>query len=148
MGFMSEIEEQTNGRWTPSPGSVYPLLAWLQDQGYTEEVHDQELGIKRYRLTKKGEEFYKEYVKRRKELQRRIGSFWPRSFGRLWFNVHQKGAKELNEARRQLARSMASLWKTIEDSDNKQSEETLAKVTRVLKDTAENIDKIAEEMKK
>ena len=27
----NEIEKKTNGCWKPSPGSVYPLLAWLQD---------------------------------------------------------------------------------------------------------------------
>ncbi|MCS7136732.1 MAG: PadR family transcriptional regulator, partial [Aigarchaeota archaeon] len=36
--IMSEVERRTNGCWRPSPGSVYPLLAWLQDNGYVREV--------------------------------------------------------------------------------------------------------------
>ena len=142
--IMSEIEEQSNSRWTPSPGSIYPLLAWLQDQGYTGEIPNQEPGIKRYRLTIKGKEFYEEYVKKRKELQKRTEFFWSHPFRRLWFNLHEKGVKELFKARKQLTRSIMSIWNTIEDLDDKHSEETINKVTKVLEDSAKKIDEIAQ----
>ena len=29
--LMDEIQKHTGGNWKPSPGSIYPLLAWLQD---------------------------------------------------------------------------------------------------------------------
>ena len=29
------IENQTEGNWKPSPGSIYPLLAWLSKKGFT-----------------------------------------------------------------------------------------------------------------
>jgi len=32
-GLMQEIEERSAGAWKPSPGSVYPLLAQLEDEG-------------------------------------------------------------------------------------------------------------------
>jgi len=37
---MQEIEERSNGVWRPSPGSVYPALAQLEDEGLirSEEV--------------------------------------------------------------------------------------------------------------
>jgi DNA-binding PadR family transcriptional regulator len=31
--LMQAIEERSEGRWRPSPGSVYPALAQLEDQG-------------------------------------------------------------------------------------------------------------------
>jgi DNA-binding PadR family transcriptional regulator len=31
--LMQAIEERTGGRWRPSPGSVYPTLAQLEDEG-------------------------------------------------------------------------------------------------------------------
>jgi len=31
--LISEMEERTGGRWRPSPGSVYPALAHLEDEG-------------------------------------------------------------------------------------------------------------------
>jgi DNA-binding PadR family transcriptional regulator len=51
---MHEIEKRTGGFWKPSPGSVYPLLAWLQDNSYIREVPGEEDGVKRYTLTDKG----------------------------------------------------------------------------------------------
>src|SRR3989304_1246289 len=51
--LMEEIEKQTGGFWKPSPGSIYPLLAWLQDNGYIADLPS-ENGLKRYELTKNG----------------------------------------------------------------------------------------------
>ena len=31
--LITELEERTGGRWRPSPGSVYPALAQLEDEG-------------------------------------------------------------------------------------------------------------------
>ena len=40
--LMQEIEKRSEGVWRPSPGSVYPALAQLEDEGLvrTEEVDD------------------------------------------------------------------------------------------------------------
>src|SRR3954452_18836148 len=32
-GLMQEIEQRSNGEWRPSPGSVYPALSQLEDEG-------------------------------------------------------------------------------------------------------------------
>jgi DNA-binding PadR family transcriptional regulator len=32
-GLMQEVEERSSGEWRPSPGSVYPALAQLEDEG-------------------------------------------------------------------------------------------------------------------
>jgi len=32
-GLMQEIEARSNGAWRPSPGSVYPALSQLEDEG-------------------------------------------------------------------------------------------------------------------
>jgi DNA-binding PadR family transcriptional regulator len=62
--LIREIEEKTNKRWRPSPGSVYPLLSWLLDSGYTNEVNDSEAGVRRYVLTESGHEYVKEHEER------------------------------------------------------------------------------------
>lgn len=69
--IMGIIEEQTGGYWRPSPGSIYPLLAWLQDKGYIREVGG-EAGIKRYALTDQGKSFLDEQEKVWEELQERF----------------------------------------------------------------------------
>ncbi len=50
--LMQEIEQRSEGAWRPSPGSVYPALAQLEDEGLirAEEID----GRKAYRLTVEG----------------------------------------------------------------------------------------------
>jgi DNA-binding PadR family transcriptional regulator len=50
--IMQEIEKRSDGVWRPSPGSVYPALAQLEDEGLvrTEEVGDR----RTYVLTEAG----------------------------------------------------------------------------------------------
>ena len=55
--LMVAIEKETDDRWKPSPGSMYPLLAWLVDNAYIEPLPRQENGQKRYRITANGEKF-------------------------------------------------------------------------------------------
>ncbi len=61
--IMDEISRRTGGFWKPSPGSIYPLLAWLQDNGYISEVQTIRDGSKRYTLTDKGRKVLKEFEK-------------------------------------------------------------------------------------
>ena len=51
--LMDDIERHTGGCWKPSPGSIYPLLSWLQDNGYVKEL-PVENGLKRYELAETG----------------------------------------------------------------------------------------------
>jgi len=46
--IMDEIEKMTNGWWRPSPGSVYPLLSDMEQEGLIKQLED-----KRYELTEK-----------------------------------------------------------------------------------------------
>lgn len=50
--LMRRLEEQADGRWRPSPGSVYPLLQLLEDEGLV-RGHD-EAGRRVYELTAEG----------------------------------------------------------------------------------------------
>jgi DNA-binding PadR family transcriptional regulator len=50
--IMQEIQERSDGAWRPSPGSVYPALQQLEDEGL---IRSEELdGRKAYRLTDAG----------------------------------------------------------------------------------------------
>lgn len=50
--IIHEIEKRSNGSWKPSPGSVYPTLQLLADEGLI-EAHEAD-GKKTYTLTDKG----------------------------------------------------------------------------------------------
>src|SRR3954470_22162019 len=58
-GLMQEIEERSEGEWRPSPGSVYPTLAQLQDEGLIRERDD--AGRKAYELTDEGRTYVEEH---------------------------------------------------------------------------------------
>jgi len=56
--IMQEVEERSGGVWRPSPGSVYPALQQLEDEGL---IRTQELdGRKLLALTDAGEAYVKE----------------------------------------------------------------------------------------
>ena len=50
--IMQAIEERSDGVWRPSPGSVYPALAQLEDEGLIRVVEDE--GRKTFHLTDAG----------------------------------------------------------------------------------------------
>ena len=54
--IIKDIEERFQGRYSPSPGVIYPTLAWLEDMGYA-TVEPEGGGRKRMRITPEGEAF-------------------------------------------------------------------------------------------
>src|SRR5947209_335815 len=50
---MQEIEERSAGRWRPSPGSVYPALSQLEDEGLIRATERD--GVKVFELTDAGQ---------------------------------------------------------------------------------------------
>lgn len=55
--LMRVLEERTGGGYSPSPGVIYPTLAWLEDMGYA-QVETEGGGRKSYRITPEGEAFH------------------------------------------------------------------------------------------
>jgi DNA-binding PadR family transcriptional regulator len=58
-GLMQEIERRSEGVWRPSPGSVYPALALLEDEGLVRAVEAG--GRKQYELTDEGRAYVEEH---------------------------------------------------------------------------------------
>lgn len=54
--LMKAIEERMGGSYSPSPGVIYPTLAWLEDMGYA-TIDTEQPGRKRYRITPEGDTF-------------------------------------------------------------------------------------------
>jgi DNA-binding PadR family transcriptional regulator len=52
--LIQAIEERSEGRWRPSPGSVYPTLAQLEDEGLIRSIEME--GNRRFELTDAGRE--------------------------------------------------------------------------------------------
>ena len=70
---MRALEETSGGAYTASPGSVYPALQSLEDEGY---VRSEEAdGRKVYTITEEGLEFLDRNQDRVQRILKRIGEF-------------------------------------------------------------------------
>jgi DNA-binding PadR family transcriptional regulator len=120
-GLMQEIEERSNGAWRPSPGSVYPALSQLEDEGL---VHAQEGGGRKlFDLTEAGRAYITEHAEELGTPWEEVGGGEPIgemrtlvfSVGAAVMQVVQAGspdqvaeaAKVLEETRRSLYRILA-----------------------------------------
>lgn len=56
-----EISRRLNGKWTPSPGMIYPLLNQMEEEGYIKGLWDEptKRSIRRYKITDEGMRHYK-----------------------------------------------------------------------------------------
>ena len=142
--IMNEIEKRTDERWKPSPGSIYPLLAWLQEKGYTTEVPEQEAGIKRYVLTDEGKAFLQEHVKRKEELRKRFRFLTPPFHGFPWLNFYPEKTGELVDSGKKL---VTAGWNLLDSLREKYSEEVAAEAKEVLEQAAEKLNEIAKKIK-
>jgi DNA-binding PadR family transcriptional regulator len=144
--IMSEIDKRSGGCWKPSPGSIYPLMAWLQDKGYIKEApaSEQEAGIKRYTLTEQGKAFLEEHGKTKEELHKRFRFFGPPFMGSIWLELYPEKARELRRATKELA---LAIWGLKEKLCREYSEKAAEEAGEVLKEAAEKIERIAKELK-
>src|SRR5919198_4265275 len=56
--LMQAIEERSGGVWRPSPGSIYPALAQLEDEGLVRS--DESAGRRAFQLTDEGRKYVEE----------------------------------------------------------------------------------------
>ncbi len=70
---MRRLEEDSGGLYSPSPGSVYPTLQLLEDQGFVRS--EQQEGKKVYRITDEGRELLDEHGHRVDDFADRVSDF-------------------------------------------------------------------------
>jgi DNA-binding PadR family transcriptional regulator len=68
------LEERMQGRYRPSPGSVYPTLQMLEDLGYVSST--QQEGKKVYTITDEGRRYLEEQKSTVDDIRERIASGW------------------------------------------------------------------------
>jgi DNA-binding PadR family transcriptional regulator len=77
---MQRLEEETGGFYTASPGSVYPVLQMLQDEGH---LSSSEIDGKRvYALTDAGREFLRHHRERAEGVADRVSDLGDAFSGR------------------------------------------------------------------
>jgi len=102
---MQALEDESHGCYKASPGSVYPTLQMLEDEGYVRCREDE--GKKVYEITDEGREHLDENGDLLDEISERISSFADRYWG--------KENRDLSAAFSRLAQSTfegAFAWET------------------------------------
>ena len=124
--LMEEIERRSDGAWRPSPGSIYPALAQLEDEGLIQA--EESAGRRSFQLTDEG----RAYVDENRDA---LGSPWeeageevPSDFvdlrtliaqvGMATIQVAQSGDQEqVAEAKRILGDARKSLYRILADAE-------------------------------
>ena len=111
--LMDEIQKNTGGTWKPSPGSIYPLLSFLQDNAYVKELPT-ENGFKRYELTKSGKELLAEQIKIREKFTQEGGFMTHPFFDKFFSDIPQEKSNQIHVSMRRLFVSSIKLGKALE----------------------------------
>lgn len=141
--LMSQIEKQTGGNWKPSPGSIYPLLSWLQDNSCIKELPT-ENGLKRYEITQSGKELLEEQAKIREKFSHNGGLFASPLFDRLFGNASKEKTNQMHDSMKRLFISTMKLSKSLK---NKYSDKELDEALKVLDEASAKLDQINNKIK-
>jgi DNA-binding PadR family transcriptional regulator len=116
--IMQEVQERSDGVWSPSPGSVYPALAQLEDEGLIRTADVE--GRKAYEITDEGRTVVAER-----------GEGRPAPWEAMSGDV-SKEAIELGRLMREVAFAFAQLMRTGSDAQAARAKEVLASTRREL----------------
>ena len=116
--IMKEVEERSDGAWRPSPGSVYPALQQLEDEGLirSEEID----GRKLFRLTDAGQT-------QLKDRGEDAPTPWEQMSGDVSDQVH-----DLAKLAREVAFAFAQVMRTGSDAQLAEARKVLTATRRDL----------------
>jgi DNA-binding PadR family transcriptional regulator len=115
--LMQTIEERSGGRWRPSPGSVYPTLSQLEDEGLIRGVERD--GTKLFEITDQGRE--------------RLGE--SKTDPAPWAEEDDPDAPDLHRIASLVIQIGKAAWQVAQEGDERQTEkacQTLAETRRAL----------------
>ena len=136
--LIEDIEKHTGGCWKPSPGSIYPLLSWLQDSNYIKDLPS-ENGLKRYELTISGRNFLEEQVKIRQKISEQ-GILPSQFFGSLFMKVPPEKTAEIHRSLKRLAISFFQYGSALQENYSEQSLDESLKIINEMAQKMENLN--------
>ncbi len=130
--LMQAIEERSEGLWRPSPGSVYPTLAQLEDEGLISSVEAE--GARRFQITDAGREHLESradepapWASPQEEGENPLTELAPLviAIGKATFQVATVGTRAQRDlARELLAETRRALYRVLsEDAEDVHDEE-------------------------
>ncbi len=138
-----EIHRRTAGQWKPGPGSIYPLLAWLQKNGYAAE-QPPENGLKRYALTKAGRQFLEGQKKLPGEPEKKDRAMAFCLMDLLWLDGQDEFREELH---RSMMRLVSALGEFNALMNHRPSKEAAGGIKEVVDEATRKIEAINKSLK-
>jgi len=134
--LVESIEYYTD--WRPSPGSIYPLLAKLQEQGLIEVTESDDASLKRYALTPKGLEAVEEHRRHKPHLRSRY-----HSIQKIYWKLCEEIPEDLFEAQSHLLEIIERIHILIRNNP-----EASLKIRNLLQETTEQIREIQSQLER
>ena len=134
-----EILRRTSGQWKPGPGSIYPLLAWFQKNGYAVEQPVEKSGMKRYALTDAGREFLEEQKKLSMDQENKEKAMTFCLMDLLWFDGQDEMAGDLHKS---MVRLVSALSEFNAIMNQKLSKGAAMDVKKVADEAAQKIEDV------
>lgn len=126
---MKALEEKTHGCYKPSPGTVYPTLQWLEDEGLVEAKETD--GKKVYEITDAGRAFLEDHRSTVEDIFDRIAETIDRFVG--------DPMPEINRGVARLASTVYKVaWRVRDDAER--SQEVTEILSRATKELAELVE--------
>ncbi|HEX6745218.1 MAG TPA: PadR family transcriptional regulator [Solirubrobacteraceae bacterium] len=116
--LMQELEERSGGVWRPSPGSIYPALSQLEDEGLVRS--DENAGRRAFQLTDAG----RAYIEENREA---LGSPWDDVGGDL-----PEGVLELRKLMMQLGMATMQVAQAGDEAQTAEAHKVLEDARRSL----------------
>jgi DNA-binding PadR family transcriptional regulator len=141
--LMDELERRTGGFWKPSPGSIYPLLNWLQEKGYIKEL-PAENGFKRYELTETGKSLLDEQKKIMNNLREEMGFPPMPLFGSFLSKIPPEKTVEIRNTMRRLAIAFFQLGAKLHENF---SEQAIDDALKAVNEASAKLEEISKNLK-
>ncbi len=139
------IKNETGGRWIPSSGSVYPLLASLHEKGFTSEMPSEEAGIKRYALTAKGKALFEKQITIGQKMLNKLEFLVPLLIGRFQFDPND--AKILEKTRAPAQRVVKTFLDLRVERNYRITEQDATEIERILNKCANDLEAIVHKIR-
>jgi len=136
------IDKETGGRWIPSSGSVYPLLASLHNKGFTSEMPSEEPGIKRYTLTDKGKALFEKHIAFGQKMLSKLEFLIPLLIGRFQFDPNDE--KILANTREPAQRVVSTFLGLRAERNYRITEQDSTEIERILARCADDLEKVVQ----
>lgn len=138
------IETETGGRWIPSSGSVYPLLASLHEKGFTNEMPSEEPGIKRYSLTAKGKGLFEKQITFGQKMLNKLEFLVPLLIGKFQFDLND--GKILARTREPAQRVVKIFLNLRAEKNFEITEQVAAEIETILNKCADDLEKLVQKI--